>query len=238
MGLGMLAGCGTQKPQVITSAPAHVAGVKKAWVKTCIPPSDQYVTLDVTTREPQVSVFIGHPLTAQGAGIPTSRWTFKAHGGRAAVAVPANVVFYMNPNGQLLGDVVDTRGRLRLLFWGPASNVRTVLRGGPLIPAVLGTWSVSASTMANPALKTVLHQDESLGWNHPVRVRPSVRVVGDGRDAWLSLRIGQSFDVLAPNGTGGNVVFRVMGISGRTPLSYTTPPTACTATEHAADRRA
>ncbi len=72
-----------------------------------------------------------------------------------------DVVFTMQPNGQLLGDIVGDHGHLRLLT--------SVLRGGRVASLALGSWSIRAiSLLANPALQTVLHQDER--WAQLLRV--------------------------------------------------------------------
>ena len=124
-------------------------------------------------------MYVGHPITAQGAGFRTRRWTFTARAGRAAVTVPTDVAFTMQPNGQLLGDIIGTRGHLRLLFW-VRSGSTTVLRGGLVAPLALGTWSIGTGTLANPALQTVLRDDEHMGWTRLMRVRPSAWVGWDG----------------------------------------------------------
>lgn len=96
-----------------------------------------------------------------------------------------------------------------------------------MAPAALGTWNFAASTMENPALQTVLRRDERQGWTQILRLRPSARVVGDGEDTWLNLPIKKSFNLLAPNGTGGNIVFAVSKTTTKTPPIYADPPDGC-----------
>ena len=244
MSIGVLAGCGAS-PVPSTSAPSRagppvtkaptvlsngirLAVVPKSWAQTCIPRTDRYVTLTVASSRPAVAVYVGHPLTAQGVGIPTNHWTFATRAGRAAVTVPTDVAFTMQPNGWLLGDIVDDHGQLWLLFWGPGNAMASVLRGGRVASLALGSWGIGAISMSNPALQAVLHHDEGLGWAGLLRVRPSAWVVGGGEDTWLALPRNQSFDLFAANGTGGNVVFAVTRVTANTPSMYANPPDGCT----------
>lgn len=240
--IGVLVGCGASPVQsssaplrptpTVTKTPTlsykgtRLTVVPKSWAQTCIPRTDRYVTLTVASSHPTVTVYVGHPLTAQGVGFLTHPWTFTTRAGRAAVTVPTDVAFTMQPNGQLLGDIVDNHGHLRLLFW-VSSDSTTVLRGGRVASLALGSWNIGAISMTNPALQVVLHQDERLGWARLLRVRPSAWVVGDGEDTWLALRMKQSFDLFTANGTGGNIVFAVTRVITKTPSMYANPPDGC-----------
>ena len=202
------------------------AHVPADWVRTCIPRSDDYVTLTVPTHRPTVLVQIGHPLTPQGVGIPLYDWHFPAQAGTATVVLPTDVAFTMHSNGFLMADVVYAHGRLRLLFWG-SETATPVLRGGPLSPSALGTWSLTTMSAKAPALQATLHRDEHMGWSHRINAVHDVQLVGIGQDAWLSLPLDQSFDLFQPNGMGGNVIFQVDGVSHQTPSAYAPLRDAC-----------
>lgn len=62
-------------PRATAAAEPASTGAKPpalSWtmVRTCIPESDQFVTLAVASRHRTQSIEIGHPLPTQGAGIP------------------------------------------------------------------------------------------------------------------------------------------------------------------------
>ncbi len=202
------------------------AHVPEDWVRTCVPRSDYYVTLTVPTHRSTVLVQIGHPLTTQGVGIPLYNWHFPAQAGTATVTLPTDVAFSLHSNGFLLGDVVYAHGRLRLLFWG-SETATPVLRGGPLSPSALGTWSLSTRTVKAPALQATLQRDEHMGWAHRISAVHDVQLVGIGKDAWLSLPLDQSFDLFQPNAMGGNVIFKVDSVNNQTPAAYQPLRDAC-----------
>lgn len=202
------------------------AHVPEGWVRTCIPRSDDYVTLTVPTHRSTVLVQIGHPLTPQGVGIPLHDWYFPAEAGTATVMLPTDVAFSMHSNGFLMADVVYSHGRLRLLFWG-SETATPVLRGGPLSPSALGTWSLTTMSVKAPALQATLRRDEDMGWSYRINAIHDVQLVGIGQDAWLSLPLDQSFDLFQPNGMGGNVIFQVDGVSNQTPSMYAPLRDAC-----------
>ena len=91
--IGVLVGCGASPVQsssaplrptpTVTKTPTlsykgtRLTVVPKSWAQTCIPRTDRYVTLTVASSHPTVTVYVGHPLTAQGVA-----WDFLRTPGR------------------------------------------------------------------------------------------------------------------------------------------------------------
>lgn len=232
----ILAACGTTPTAVVSptphsttaaaatshSQPAHPT-FTSAMVQTCIPQSDQYVTLTVVSSHPILQVEMGHMLTTQGAGIPATVVLFTGHAaGQVSVTVPTDVVFSLGPTGvpMLFGTVVDTHGALWLLFYVMAGpRIVPVLKGPELSLNRLATWPLVVYTMHAPIIQRALAAAQRAGWTTLTDVVAHRYLTGIGVDGWLRLPLHTPLDMFNPT-AGGTVVFEVSAVSSQTPGEY------------------
>ena len=201
----------------------------------CVPRKDQYVTLAVATRAPQVQVDIGHPLTITGVGFPSSAWTFTAHQGVVRVTVPVNVVFDMVPSGgptvngffgnlhgDLFGVVTDSHGSTGLLFYvGSVKPAKIpILSQGPMSVQALSTWTLYSvnPTVEAKAVRRAIQRARAHGWSNLQQVEADHKVIGYD-DGWVPLRMQETYDLIDLN-DGGSVIFKEVHIISRTPDPY------------------
>lgn len=230
----IVAGCGTTPTAVVSptphsttaaaaashSQPAHPT-FTSAMVQTCVPPSDQYVTLTVVSSHPILQVQMGHMLTTQGAGIPATVVSFTGHAGQVSVTVPTDVVFSLGPTGAMLfGTVVDTHGVLWLLFYVMAGpRIVPVLKGPALSLNRLATWPLGGYTMHARIIQRALVAAQRAGWMTLTDVVAHRYLTGIGVDGWLHLPLHTPLDIFNPT-AGGTVVFEVSAVSSQTPGEY------------------
>ncbi len=201
------------------SQPAHPT-FTSAMVQTCIPQSDQYVTLTVVSSHPILQVEMGHMLTTQGVGIPETAVSFTGHAGQVSVTVPTDVVFSLGPTGALFGTVVDTHGALWLLFYVSAGpTIVPVLKGPALSLNRLATWPLVVYTMHAPVIQRALAAAQRAGWTTLTDVVAHRYLTGIGVDGWLRLPLHTPLDMFNPT-AGGTVVFEVSAVSSQTPGEY------------------
>ncbi len=210
---------------VVTAVPSPSGPVhptfSSAMVQTCIPSSDQYVTLTVATPHPTLQIQIGHMLTTQGAGVPETTVSFSGQPGQVSVTVPTDVVFSLGPTGALFGSVVDTHGALWLLFYVAGPTTVPVLEGPSLSLNQLATWPLTVYTVHAPTIQRVLAAAKHAGWTTLTDVIARRHLTGIGVDGWLRLPLHKPLDIVNPT-AGAPLSLRCQQCPRRRPRS--TPP--------------